>query len=140
MRWDWDREGCQVQELEASFIALSTSHMALDHASTSVPGRPNWRMESPRRALAAKAPSDARHSFLLWLLPEKAFRAIERGTRQWAQVCSTCGHVQDFWDAGGVRYKACGEPGKLMFCENCQKLHMHKIRMKTHNKRLDGIA
>ena len=50
----------------------------------------------------------AQHRFLKKILPAKAFAAIKRGTQNWMTVCP-CGEQQDFWEVGGVRYKACGE-------------------------------
>ncbi len=77
------------------------------------------------------ATSDAKHPVLFKLLPAKFYNSIKKGTKQWLQVCKTCGHKQDFWDAGGVRGGGFGEPLKLQFCEKCQKQRMHKIRKKT---------
>ena len=84
-----------------------------------------------RRKLSRTAPGDAKHPFLHWLLPKRLYRSIEKATRQWLQVCKTCGHKQDFWEAGGVRGGGYGEPVKLQFCERCQQLRWHKIRRKT---------
>lgn len=86
------------------------------------------------RRLAAASPPDAKHWFLHRTLPTKWYRAIEKGTRQWEQVCRTCGQVQDFWEAGGVRYKAAGEPIKLSYCEACGRGRMHKIRRKQSSR------
>ena len=87
-----------------------------------------------RRNLMKSSPVDAKHPFLYWLLPTSTYKAIEKGTRQWLQVCKKCGHKQDFWEAGGVRGGGIGEPVKLQLCENCQKLRMHKIRRKTESE------
>ncbi len=81
--------------------------------------------------LIKESPSDAKHHFLHWILPEKVFRALEKGTRKWLQECRHCGYKQDYWEAGGIRYKAVGEPGKLLYCENCKKLRFHKVRKKS---------
>lgn len=83
-----------------------------------------------RMNLMKRSPIDAKHYFLYWLLSEKAYKSIEMKTRKWIQVCQTCDHKQDFWEAGGVRGGGCGEPLKLQWCENCQKARMHKIRKK----------
>ncbi len=47
------------------------------------------------------------HRFLKTILPAKVFAAVREGTKQWLAECP-CGHKQDFWDSGGVRYKAIG--------------------------------
>jgi len=92
-----------------------------------------------RQNLAKKSPSDARHHFLHRMLPEKVFKALEKGTRQWLLECRHCGYKQDYWEAGNVRYKAYGEPTKLQWCENCKKFRLHKIRKKT-NLEADQLA
>lgn len=81
--------------------------------------------------LIKESPSDAKHHFLHWILPEKVFRALEKGSRQWLQQCRHCGYKQDYWEAGNIRYKAIGEPTKLLWCENCKKFRFHKIRKKS---------
>ena len=81
--------------------------------------------------LMKESPSDARHHFVHWLLPEKIFRALEKGTRKWLQECRHCGYKQDYWEAGNIRYNAIGEPTQLQWCENCKKLRLHKVRKKT---------
>jgi hypothetical protein len=72
----------------------------------------------------------AEHRFLRFILPAKAFAAVRAGTKQWLAECP-CGHKRDFWDSGGVRYKAAGEPRQLRRCPACGKSTMHKIRKKT---------
>lgn len=72
----------------------------------------------------------AEHRFLKFILPAKAFGAVKAGTKLWLAACP-CGHRRDIWDAGGVRYKAAGEPRRLGRCPACGKLTMHKIRRKT---------
>lgn len=76
-----------------------------------------------------RAPSPGEHRMLRRLLPDKALGALEAGTRQWLIECP-CGHTQDFWDAGGVRYKAVGEPRQLYRCPACGKARWHKVRKK----------
>lgn len=71
-----------------------------------------------------------KHRFLRFILPKKAFASVREGTKQWLAECP-CGHKQDIWDSGGVRYKAAGEPSRLGRCSACGKLTMHKIRKKT---------
>jgi hypothetical protein len=74
-------------------------------------------------------PRHMKQRFAKKILPERAYRAIEEGTRQWLIECP-CGHKQDFWDAGGIRYKAAGEPRQLYPCPACGKAKWHKIRKK----------
>jgi hypothetical protein len=74
------------------------------------------------------------HGLLKALLPAKAFAAVKAGTRQWLIECP-CGEKRDFWDAGGVRYKAVGEPRKLHGCKTCGKVRWHKVRKKSETER-----
>ena len=76
----------------------------------------------------------AEHRFLRFILPAKAFAAVREGTKLWLAECP-CGHKHDIWDAGGIRYKAAGEPRKLAHCPACGKATMHKIRKKTEEEK-----
>lgn len=46
------------------------------------------------------------------LLPEKMADEVEAESRLWRLLCA-CGHNRSFWDIGGIRYKAVGNPRKL---------------------------
>jgi hypothetical protein len=72
----------------------------------------------------------AEHRFLRFILPAKAFAAVKAGTKSWLVECQ-CGHKHDYWDAGGVRYKAAGEPRRLCYCPACRKGTIQKVRKKT---------
>lgn len=67
------------------------------------------------------------HRFLRWLLPDRRYRALEASTRQWVYECS-CGNLEDYWEAGGVRYKAVGEPRQLRRCQACGRTSFQKVR------------
>lgn len=60
------------------------------------------------------------------LLPEKTAAAMEAESRQWRVVCA-CGHDRSIWDLGGIRYKAAGNPRKLMKCPACGKRTWHRV-------------
>lgn len=76
----------------------------------------------------------ANHRFLKFILPAKAFAAVREGTKLWLAECP-CGHKQDIWDSGGVRYKAAGEPTRLGRCSACGKSTLQKIRKKTDEEK-----
>ncbi len=76
----------------------------------------------------------AEHKFLKFILPARAFEAVKKGTKQWLIECK-CGHHQDFWDLGGIRYKAVGEPRQYLKCPKCKKNSWHKIRKKTASEK-----
>ncbi len=94
-----------------SFITVVGGQKFLPHRQHPAPGTP--RSGSQR--------------LLQRTLPARAFAALEAATRQWVAECK-CGAIQDFWETGGIRYKAVGEPRMLMSCPSCQKLSMQKIR------------
>lgn len=81
----------------------------------------------------------AEHKFLKLILTAKAFAAIRTETRQWLIECQ-CGFKRDFWDAGGIRYKAVGEPRQLTLCPVCKKGRWHKVRRKTEEELTEETA
>jgi hypothetical protein len=52
------------------------------------------------------------------VLPRRWAAAIEADSRAWMARCP-CGHEMSVWDAGGIRYKAAGNPVKLFPCPHC---------------------
>ena len=82
------------------------------------------------RKFLPNAPKPGDHRLLRALLPDRAFRAVREGTRNWLIECP-CGAKADFWEKGGVRYKAVGEPRQWTGCESCGKLTWQKVRRKT---------
>ena len=114
-------------ELQGWFIAAMTVFILI---AVIIPlGAPKFMPEQQRLEKAGSA--DAKHPILRRILSTASYKSLEQSTRKWIQVCRTCGHKQDFWEAGGVRSGGVGEPVKLQYCESCAKLHMHKIRKKT---------
>lgn len=75
----------------------------------------------------------AQHKLLKFVLPANAFAAVQAETKKWLMACP-CGHKHDYWDAGGVRYKAQGEPRRLGYCPACGKNTLQKIRRKTEEE------
>ncbi len=55
---------------------------------------------------------------LLRKLPGSWAEAIEAESRLWMMRCP-CGNEISVWDAGGVRYKAAGNPKRLFRCTSC---------------------
>lgn len=70
------------------------------------------------------------HKFLKLILPQSLFEALKAETKQWLLQCP-CGHKRDLWDAGGIRYKAAGEPRRYLKCPKCGQRTWHKVRKKT---------
>jgi hypothetical protein len=51
---------------------------------------------------------------------------MEAESRQWLAECP-CGSSRSIWELGGIRWKAAGQPRKLLRCPKCGELHWHKI-------------
>jgi DNA-directed RNA polymerase subunit RPC12/RpoP len=67
-----------------------------------------------------------RDRILSWL-PESLAASIEADSRRWVFDCSACGETTSIWDVGGVRWKAAGEPRRLIRCPNCRARRMMRI-------------
>jgi hypothetical protein len=64
--------------------------------------------------------------FMLAILPETWAKSMESESREWIYTCS-CGHTCSAWDMGGIRWKAAGNPRRLMKCPGCGKLTWHVV-------------
>jgi hypothetical protein len=60
-------------------------------------------------------------SILSRLLPESMAQEMEAETRQWQLRWSHCGHTQDLWEAGGIRWKKRGKSYSATWarCPHC---------------------
>jgi hypothetical protein len=63
---------------------------------------------------------------LVRFLPRRWAEAIEAESRAWMMVCP-CGHEVSVWDAGGVRYKASGNPRRRALCPRCGERTWHTV-------------
>jgi hypothetical protein len=61
-----------------------------------------------------------------WLLPRSWSDSMEKESRQWIATCR-CGNERSIWELGGIRWKAAGEPRKLLRCPSCGELTWHKV-------------
>lgn len=61
-----------------------------------------------------------------WLLPRSWSESMEKDSRQWIAQCP-CGKGRSIWELGGIRWKAAGEPRKLLRCPSCGELTWHKV-------------
>ncbi|MBU6276976.1 MAG: hypothetical protein KGQ61_10080 [Planctomycetes bacterium] len=62
---------------------------------------------------------------ILAVVPAGVAASMERDSRAWKLTCP-CGHTRSFWEIGGIRWKAAGEPRKLLRCPACGKLEWHR--------------
>jgi hypothetical protein len=60
------------------------------------------------------------------VLPSAWARDMEAASRSWKILCP-CGQERSVWDVGGVRWKAWGNPRRLMRCSRCGKLTWHTV-------------
>lgn len=54
------------------------------------------------------------------MLPASLMAQIEEESKSWYFKCS-CGHEFDIWSMGGIRFKATGQPKRLVTCPGCGK-------------------
>jgi len=64
---------------------------------------------------------------MLKLAPSSTAEAMEAESREWVMTCQRCGHEQSIWDAGGIRYKAAGEPVRRARCAGCGEKCAHRV-------------
>ncbi len=61
------------------------------------------------------------------LMPRRAAE-IERQSREWFLVCPNCGLARDYWEIGGVRYKARSRGKRIALrCPSCGKRKWHRV-------------
>jgi hypothetical protein len=65
----------------------------------------------------------------LAVLPKKWAASVEAESRAW-MIRSPCGFERSWWDAGGIRWKAAGNPRRLMRCPKCGQMTWHTISKK----------
>ncbi|MBP7737383.1 MAG: hypothetical protein KA369_15490 [Spirochaetes bacterium] len=56
---------------------------------------------------------------------------MEKESREWLMKCRQCGHAISVWDAGGLRYKAGGNPVRGFHCPQCGKVTAHDVKRST---------
>lgn len=63
-------------------------------------------------------------------LREKAkikHEAIKKESNQWKFTCEACNKRSSIWEAGGIRYKAKGEPKMRIKCPKCGEKSVCKV-------------
>jgi hypothetical protein len=71
--------------------------------------------------------------FITSLVPRSWAASMEAESRQWMARCEACGHERSIWDSGGIRWKAAGNPRRLMRCPQCGKTNLHTIQRHVSN-------
>lgn len=67
---------------------------------------------------------------ILAILPRSAARAAEEESKRWMLKCP-CGHQRSIWDAGGIRWKAAGNPHRLMRCPKCGQRTVQRLEKRA---------
>ena len=73
-----------------------------------------------------EAPRGTLQKFLKAILPDSLADSVESESRAWIMRCPE-GHEQSVWEAGGVRWKASGEPRLMAPCADCGKTVWHTV-------------
>jgi hypothetical protein len=64
---------------------------------------------------------------ILACLPASLAASIEADSRRWGFDCPACDARSSIWEIGGVRWKAAGEPRRLLRCPRCHARRMMRI-------------
>jgi hypothetical protein len=64
-------------------------------------------------------------------LSEASAKSMEAESREWMCTCP-CGHSRSVWEMGGVRWKAAGNPRRLLKCPACGQTTWHMVARKPH--------
>ena len=67
--------------------------------------------------------------FFKLILPRKWFASAEAESKKWMIRCP-CGAEQSVWEAGGIRWKAAGNPRMYLHCAKCGNWTWHTIAKK----------
>jgi transposase-like protein len=57
--------------------------------------------------------------FFKTILSQKRAADMEAESRAWMLQCPHCKHERSFWEMGGIRWKAAGNPRMYRRCPNC---------------------
>ena len=64
--------------------------------------------------------------FLTRVLPRAWADDMQSESRSWIVRCA-CGLERSVWEIGGIRWKAKGNPRRLMNCPNCGQRTWHTV-------------
>jgi hypothetical protein len=56
---------------------------------------------------------------ILKIAPARLASSMEAESRKWMMRCRACDAERSVWDLGGLRYKARGEPTRMIRCPGC---------------------
>ena len=65
------------------------------------------------------------------LLPHRWAAEMEAESRAWTMRCSQCNHERSVWEAGGIRWKAAGNPKRWSRCPHCGGMARHTLHRQS---------
>ena len=65
--------------------------------------------------------------FFKSILPRRWAEDMEAESRQWMLRCNSCEFEESYWDMGGIRWKAAGNPTIRRRCPNCGRVGWHTV-------------
>jgi len=68
--------------------------------------------------------------FLMKILPSAWAKDMQAESQSWMVRCPNCSFERSVWDLGGIRWKAAGNPRRLMDCAQCGQRGWHTIYRK----------
>jgi len=70
-------------------------------------------------------------ALLTKLLPRKWAAEMEAESRDWMMRCPQCNHERSIWEAGGIRWKAAGNPKRWIRCPQCGTTARHTLHRQS---------
>lgn len=64
------------------------------------------------------------------ILPKEWATDMEAESRLWMMRCQNCGKEISVWEAGGIRWKAHGNPSRYQRCRHCGNNAWHTLYKK----------
>jgi len=68
--------------------------------------------------------------FFIATLPASWAKSMEAESRRWHLKCQQCGFEKSYWESGGIRWKAKGNPLTLAKCPHCGQKSWHQTYLK----------
>jgi len=64
------------------------------------------------------------------ILPQTLYEDMEKESRAWMIQCEKCKSEKSYWEAGGIRWKAAGNPRMYRMCAVCGEKRWLRIYKK----------
>ncbi|MCL4871010.1 MAG: hypothetical protein KJ063_18780 [Anaerolineae bacterium] len=77
---------------------------------------------------------NALQRFLMWCMPGSWGEAMREESLHWLLRCPNCGLERSVWELGGIRWKAKGQPKRLLFCSQCGQRGLHEMWYKAKTR------